>query len=55
MQAKFTYMGMKFFAMPNLNIYSFPKKFLQNSSKVVCMVLKELLGLSDDLANQSFC
>ena len=41
--------------MPKLEIYSFAKKFLWNSSQTINIVIKELLRLSYGLANQSFC
>ena len=52
MQANFT---MKFFTIFNFKIYWIAKNFLWGSSQLVHMVLKELLRLSDLLANQSFC
>ena len=55
MQANFTEGTMKFFWMPNLKIYWFAKNFLRNSSQLVHMVVRELLRLSDGLANRSFC
>ena len=41
--------------MPNLKIYSFAQDFLWKSSQLVNMLVKELLKLSDGLANGSFC
>ena len=41
--------------MPNLKIYSIPKKLLWKSSQLVHMVVRELLRLSDDLVRQTFC
>ena len=46
---------MKFFTIFNFNIHWLAKNFLWGSSQLVQMVLKELLRLSDSLANRSFC
>ena len=51
-QADFT---TKFFTIFNFKIYWLAKNFLWGRSQLVYMVLKELLRLSDPLANRSFC
>ena len=43
------------FRTPNLKIYSFAKNFLWKSSRLIHIVVGELLRLSDSLANQSVC
>ena len=46
---------MKFFTIFNFKIYWLGKNFLRGSSQLVHTVLKELLTLSNFLANWSFC
>ena len=55
MQANLNYRTLKIFTMPTFRFLRHSNKFLWRSSQIVHISFKELLRLSDELANGSFC